>query len=203
MKASGKYKAAGDGWIESIQAVGYADSKDESEYQDWLRGIVAACIDHCSGTVWVNHKTRFRDGIAIHPVTMLPFPMWADIIWSRPGSMTLNAGRFAPSHEYILGFGKPAHWEDRLKTMFTVWSIQPRSERGHPCAYPIEIPRTLIEATCPKDGTTLDPFMGSGTTVLAAMDLGRKSIGIEIEPRYFDIACERVAAAQSQLRICP
>lgn len=44
----------------------------------------------------------------------------------------------------------------------------------------------------------LDPFMGSGTTGVAAIQLGRKFIGIEREPRYFDIACERISRAQAQ-----
>jgi len=46
--------------------------------------------------------------------------------------------------------------------------------------------------------TILDPFMGSGTTGVAAIQLGRKFIGIEREERYFDIACERIAAAVGQ-----
>jgi hypothetical protein len=50
-------------------------------------------------------------------------------------------------------------------------------------------------------GTILDPFMGSGTTGVACAQLGRKFIGIEIEPKYFDIACKRIEAAQAQLRL--
>ena len=53
----------------------------------------------------------------------------------------------------------------------------------------------------PKADTILDPFMGSGTTGVAAIQLGRKFIGIEREPKYFDIACHRIeqAVAQGQL----
>lgn len=51
--------------------------------------------------------------------------------------------------------------------------------------------------------TILDPFMGSGTTGVACMNLGRKFIGIEIERKYFDIACERVENAQRQGRLLP
>ena len=46
-----------------------------------------------------------------------------------------------------------------------------------------------------------DPFMGSGTTGVACVNLGRKFIGIEIEPKYFDIACERIDQAQRQMRM--
>jgi site-specific DNA-methyltransferase (adenine-specific)/modification methylase len=50
----------------------------------------------------------------------------------------------------------------------------------------------------PKADTILDPFMGSGTTGVAAVQMGRKFIGIEREPKYFDIACERIENAQRQ-----
>ena len=53
----------------------------------------------------------------------------------------------------------------------------------------------------PDAGTILDPFMGSGTTGVACANLGRKFIGIEIEPKYFDIACERIEAAYAQGRL--
>jgi len=49
--------------------------------------------------------------------------------------------------------------------------------------------------------TILDPFMGSGTTGVACANLGRKFIGIELEQKYFDIACERIEAAQAQGRL--
>ena len=52
-----------------------------------------------------------------------------------------------------------------------------------------------------KGNTILDPFMGSGTTGVACMNLGRKFIGIELERKHFDIACERIEAAQAQGRL--
>lgn len=52
-----------------------------------------------------------------------------------------------------------------------------------------------------SSGDILDPFMGSGTTGVACMNLGRSFIGIEIEPRYFDIACRRIDDAQRQARM--
>ena len=62
----------------------------------------------------------------------------------------------------------------------------------HPTEKPVDLMRAVIEWT---RGTVLDPFMGSGTTGVACVKLGRKFIGIEIEPKYFDIACRRIQAA--------
>ena len=72
--------------------------------------------------------------------------------------------------------------------------------RVHPTQKPLQLMRWCIEQAGNPE-TILDPFMGSGTTGVAAIQLGRKFIGIEREPKYFDIACRRIeqAAAQGQI----
>ena len=68
-------------------------------------------------------------------------------------------------------------------------------------AHPTQKPVALMEwclGFLPKARTILDPFMGSGTTGVAAVKLGRKFIGIEIEPKYFDVACRRISDALKQ-----
>ncbi len=62
---------------------------------------------------------------------------------------------------------------------------------GHPCPKPLSWMRWLIELVSLPDETALDPFMGSGTTLVAAKSLGRRAIGIEIEERYCEIAAQR------------
>lgn len=69
----------------------------------------------------------------------------------------------------------------------------------HPSQKPIEIMEWCVRES--EANTVLDLFMGSGTTGVACMNLGRKFIGIEIEPKYFDIACERIDQAQRQGRL--
>ena len=70
----------------------------------------------------------------------------------------------------------------------------------HPTQKPVNLMTWCIEQAG-KVNSILDPFMGSGTTGVACMNLGRTFIGIEREPKYFDIACERIKAAQDQIRL--
>ena len=70
---------------------------------------------------------------------------------------------------------------------------------GHPTQKPLAVMRFTIKAVgVPPGGVILDPYMGSGTTGVAAVQMGHPFIGIEIEADYFDIACRRIEAAQNQ-----
>lgn len=72
--------------------------------------------------------------------------------------------------------------------------------RQHPTQKPVGLMEWCLSFV-PKAKVVLDPFMGSGSTGVACVNAGRGFIGIEIEPKYFDIACERIAAAQAQGRL--
>jgi DNA modification methylase len=67
--------------------------------------------------------------------------------------------------------------------------------KEHPTQKPVEVMRYCINALPAKSRTIVDPFMGSGTTGMAALSLGRQFTGIEVNPTYFDIACRRVESA--------
>lgn len=69
---------------------------------------------------------------------------------------------------------------------------------GHPTQKPVKLMKWCISHLPEGSNTILDPFMGSGTTGVAAVQMGRKFIGIEREPKYFDIACKRIEDAQRQ-----
>lgn len=174
----------------------YDDDMPELEYQSWLHSVVAECLRVSRGLVWINHKTRYRDGKGIHPLMFLDFPLWSEIVWNRRGSIVMNARKFAPSHEYVFGFGRPHYWNDKNNALLSVWDITWGSANStdlHPCPYPQALVRPLIESSCPPGGTVLDPFFGIGTTGRVAIELDRHYIGIDTSSAYCEIARTRLA----------
>jgi site-specific DNA-methyltransferase (adenine-specific) len=83
-----------------------------------------------------------------------------------------------------------------------LWEFQlSRNRTGHPCEKPETLMSHIVTISSREGQAVLDPFMGSGTTGVACMNLDRKFIGIEIDKKYFDIACERIERAQQQLKL--
>ena len=90
--------------------------------------------------------------------------------------------------------------EQKAARVFTKSRNPDDKFKGHPTQKPVSLMKWCV-AQLGSPETILDPFMGSGTTGVACAQLGRKFIGIEIEPRYFDIACERIDNAYRQARL--
>jgi DNA modification methylase len=84
-------------------------------------------------------------------------------------------------------------WPNEQRHPRSVWTIptQPYSE-AHFATWPEALAERIIKAGCPEDGTVLDPFMGSGTSALVARRLGRRSIGIELNEEYAELAARRL-----------
>ncbi len=87
---------------------------------------------------------------------------------------------------------------DRASDSFEATFMNDKLAAGHPCPKPVKaMIEVLLLASLAKE-TIIDPFMGSGTTGVACVKTGRKFIGIEISPEYFDIACKRIEDAYKQ-----
>lgn len=116
-------------------------------------------------------------------------------------AVPMYLGRVLGGTELAYCFGEPIPSEMGRRVV-PMWGpkAQPsdRQANGHPCSRAVVHQEWLVDWWSLKDETILDPFMGSGTTGVAAVKFGRKFIGIEIEPRYFDIACQRISDALKQ-----
>ena len=121
------------------------------------------------------------------------------VIWDKK-----NPGlgwRYRRQHEMVMvahRTGGKLLWADDDVAVRNIYSEMPPRDRQHPNEKPLNMVRHFIEIHSLPGQTILDPFMGSGTTLAACAKMGRKGIGIELDPGYFDIACKRVEEAYRQ-----
>lgn len=145
------------------------------------------------------------------------FSLRGEIIWVKAagagGSCAWGSWRSARNptlrdvHEYVLVAGKGPYRRTRtgidtigrdefLEATTSVWNIAPASARriGHPAPFPVELPRRLIELYTFEGDLVLDPFVGSGTTAVAAAESGRHFVGYDVSEAYIEMARARVGA---------
>jgi len=178
----------------AARQMGYAGSSDTLLGSEYIQ-LLAGCFDLLHGGIsaFVTPGNCNQN--------LWPQPLWT-MAWMKSNGVTrtpLTRGQ-KMNHacwEPILVYGKLAF--PPISDVLEIPISQQFDAEDHPCPKPIRLLNAIISLTDAE--TILDPFMGSGTTGVACMNLGRKFIGIEIEPKYFDIACERIENAQRQMRM--
>lgn len=125
------------------------------------------------------------------------------MIWVKPDSTPqLNGQMPAPGYESMpLAWSGQGHsrWNAGGKRgVYTHLTNQRDRDGRHPTEKPIPLMREILHDFTNPGETILDPFMGSGTTGVACAKMGRRFIGIELDRKYFDIACERITKAYAQ-----
>ncbi len=137
------------------------------------------------------------------------------LIWHKPNAAPESVtDRFTNDFEYLFFFAKSRHYyfqqqfepatyphsrysKDGMRNKRSVWTIPTKGFKGnHFAVYPEALVETPIRACCPEGGVVLDPFLGAGTTAVAAQRLGRQWIGIELNPAYAALAEQRLQAAR-------
>lgn len=111
------------------------------------------------------------------------------VVWDK-GSMGLGNG-FRSQHELVCHASKgvPTIHDKGCGNVLAAGRVEPVD---HPSPKPVGLLARMIEVVTPPGGVVLDPFMGSGSTLRAALDCGRRAIGIEVEERYCEIAAKRL-----------
>jgi modification methylase len=175
----------------------YKDTQSDEDYIRWQQRVLLGCWETLTdtGAIFYNHKPIVRDGIASLPIRLNPdLPLRQIVIWYRQMGVNWAPTHFLPVHEWVMIFAKPA-WKLRDKSAShasDVWPIRPdMSANEHPAPFPIALPAKAINAT--TAAVVLDPYAGSGTTLVAAKQAGRQAIGIELDERYCELAARRLS----------
>jgi len=168
------------------------------EYVTWQRQCLTAMMRLLreDGAIFYNHKWRVQGGLLQDRHDIVDgFPVRQVIIWHRDGGINFNPGYFLPTYEVIYLICKPDFkLAPKANKVGDVWDIPQENKNPHPAPFPVELAARCIRATTAE--VVLDPFMGSGSTAIAAEALGRKWIGIEVAPEYCKLANERILAAR-------
>jgi modification methylase len=156
-------------------------------------------------------------------LTEIGFDLRGEVIWQKAksagGSCAWGSWRSAKNptlrdiHEYIIVASKGTMArqrlgedtigkEDFLDATVSIWDILPESARrvGHPAPFPVELPRRLIELYTFRGDLVLDPFVGSGSTAVAAVEADRHFVGFDLDAAYLEIAERRIHEGRVGLR---
>jgi len=133
------------------------------------------------------------------------FVIKSQVIWDRlHHGMGDLKGAFAPQHDIVwyATKGRRIFVNGRPKSVIRHKRPSPADDHGHPTCKPVALMEELIRATDDGSGSVvLDPFLGSGTTGVAAANTGRRFIGIERDPDYFNAASARIQKAQADAEL--
>lgn len=184
-------------WQNAALIDGYSDHPDDLPHDEYVEGQRAVITELFriipdNGAIFYNHKWRVQDGLMQDRRDIIEgFPLRQIIIWQRAGGINFNEGYFLPTYEVIYMICKPDFiLAPKGNKHGDVWKITQDTDNPHPAPFPIELPDRIIASTTAK--TVLDPYMGSGTTGVAAIRNGRNFVGIEISPEYASTAIQRI-----------
>lgn len=190
-----------------------------SSYLQRMQSVLSECyrVLKSTGNIWINVNVRIKNGKPILiPKDIIDICKSIDlhlkdiIIWHKSSGIPTSSKKLADHFEYFLWFTKSdgyyfnpsfikeiVDYKNEAINHGFFWNINRKAgsvgkDFVHPAIYPIELVERVINLCSPNYGTILDPFLGSGTTVLAAMRTGRNSIGFEINEEYSELIKYRI-----------
>ena len=201
---NGMKDGRGGKWSNAELLNGYDTTSDDlphDVYVAWQRECLTAMMRLLpeDGAIFYNHKWRVQGGLLQDRQDIVEgFPVRQIIIWQRNGGINFNPGYFLPTYEVIYLICKPKFkLAPKANAAGDVWTIPQELNNPHPASFPVELAQQCIQSTEAK--VVLDPFMGSGSTAIAAETLGRDWIGIDISEDYCKMAEERIRAYKEML----
>ncbi|MCG8606292.1 site-specific DNA-methyltransferase [bacterium] len=173
------------------------------EYVEWQRECLAEMLRVLKedGAIFYNHKWRVQAGLLQDRNDIVSgYPVRQIIIWRRKGGINFNPGYFLPTYEVIYLIAKPGfRLVPKANAYGDIWEFGQEKRNAHPAPFPTALIERIITSTYAK--LVLDPFIGSGTTAVAALKHGREFIGIDISQIYCDMAEQRIKVLQNQMSL--
>lgn len=203
---NGMKDGRGGKWANAALQKGYANYDDNMPhelYVKWQRDFLteAMRIIPETGAIFYNHKWRVQASLLQDRQDIVSgFPVRQIIIWRRKGGLNFNAGYFLPTYEVIYLIAKPKFkLVEKANAYGDIWEFTQEMKNGHPAPFPVKLIDRIISSTNAK--VILDPFMGSGTTAISAINFKRSYIGIDISSEYCKNAEERIKKHSAQGRL--
>ena len=172
----------------------YSDDLPVEDYRKWQSDLLLMWWEVLTdeGAIYYNHRPRVQDGIYETPLDWNPnLPIRQIVIWHSGSGINFSPTHYRPSCEWIVIFAKKKF---RLSSkgdsgIGDVWQFGSERLSEHPAPFPIDLPFTALKTT--NSNVILEPFSGSGTTLIASENLSRRCRAIEISPSYTAIALQR------------
>lgn len=182
---------------------GYDDAMPYDKYVTWQRECLSEMMRIIpeNGAIFYNHKWRVQGGLLQDRQDIVKdFPVRQIIIWRRKGGFNFNPGYFLPTYEVIYLIAKPKfRLAPKANAHGDIWEFTQDMNNPHPAPFPVDLIDRIISSTTAK--TILDPFMGSGTTAIAAINNKRNYVGIELWQEYCDMAKQRIEQQTAQVKL--
>ena len=202
------------GWlVKNVKYSGAIDKLPENLYQknqiDVLNEIYR--ITKSNGSFFYNHKIRWEKGQMLHPMDWLRKTKWVirqEIIWDRKIAANIRGWRFWQVEERIYWLYKPKgkhlvgeELESKHALLTSIWRLSPENDNPHPAPFPLALPLRAIYSIMDdmRNGIIIDPYCGSGTTLVAAKILGHHYIGIDISKEYVKFAENRLQRYEKEI----
>ena len=203
---NGMKDGRGGKWANAALQNGYSHHNDcmpHNEYVKWQRDCLVEMmrIIPDTGAIFYNHKWRVQGGVLQDRQDIVEdFPVRQIIIWKRKGGLNFNAGYYLPTYEVIYLIAKSKFkLAPKANAYGDVWEFTQEMNNDHPAAFPVSLIERIVLSTNAK--IVLDPFMGSGTTAIAAINFKRNFVGIDISPEYCEMARKRIKQYQAQSKL--
>src|SRR3989344_1046351 len=182
---NGMKDGRGGKWANAALQHGYSHHNDcmpHDEYVKWQRDCLSEMMRIIpeDGAIFYNHKWRVQDGLLQDRGDIVGgFPVRQIIIWRRKGGFNFNPGYFLPTYEVIYLIAKSKFkLSPKASRHGDIWEFMQDMKNPHPAPFPLDLIERVISSTTAQ--VVLDPFIGSGTTAVAAKNHGRDYIGIDI-----------------------